>query len=226
MKNNILNLPDWTDPCSSCPFAQMKALQRNSQLLESEMPKLKATSVEDYNKALEKSPKQVKNLTKHFVKMLKKKEVFANPDTATLVGCFMLDTLSGSTRKSRQYAEVKTELSEILFTAKGKRIIDGTVPPEKAPGFSTTTLYTLLGFLFAYGIIEDKYGTRTAIIDCLEPVAKSRGRIILDKKRHAFSRLAYREIGGKIVVKESGYYFTRRMVEMIKAYCEIYAANK
>ena len=226
MKNNILNLPDWTDPCSSCPFAQMKALQRNSQLLESDMPKIKVTSVEDYNKALRYSTKQVRKLTRHFVKMLKKKEVFKNPDTATIVGCFLLDTLSGSTRKSKQYAEIKTELSEILFTAKERRILDGTVPSEKEPSFSTTTLYTLLGFLFAYGIIENERGTRTAIIECIEPVVKSRGHAIVDKKLHAFSRLAYREIGGKIVVKESGYYFTRRMVKMIKAYCEIYAANK
>ena len=226
MKNNILNLPDWTDPCSSCPFAQMKALQRNSQLLESDMPKIKVTSVEDYNKALRYSTKQVRKLTRHFVKMLKKKEVFKNPDTATIVGCFLLDTLSGSTRTPKQYAEIKTELSEILFTAQGKRVLDGTVPPEKDPIFSTTTLYILLGFLFAYGIIDNERGIRMAIVECLEPVVRSRGRATVDKKLHAFSRLAYREIGGKIVVKEKGYYFTDRMVEMIKAYCQLYAADK
>ena len=217
---------DLNNPCSGCPFRQMKDAKRTSQLLESDLPKISRTSVADFSKALRYSPKQVRLLTKHFVKKLQKKEVIKNPETANIVGCFMLDTLSGRTHTPEQYAETKKELSEILFTAQGKRVLDGTVPPEKAPSFSTTTLYTLLGFLFAYGIIEDKYGTRTAIIECIEPVAKTRGRAILDKKRHAFSRLAYREIGGKIVVKEKGYYFTDRMVEMIKAYCQLYAADK
>ena len=226
MKNNALNFQDWSGPCSSCPYKQMNDAKRNSQLLESDMPKLSRTSVADFNKALRYSTKQVRKLTRHLVKTLQKKEVFKNPDTATIVGCFLLDTLSGRTRTPKQYAEIQTELSAILFSPKGKRILDGTVPPEKAPIFSTTTLYTLLGFLFAYGIIDDIRGTRTAIIECIEPVAKTRGHAILDKKLHAFSRLANREIGGKIVVKEQGYYFTRRMVEMIKAYCQLYIADK
>lgn len=226
MDPEIVNCQDWFDPCEGCPHGEMKEMKRNSQLLESNTPKLRRTSVADFDKALRYSPKQVRRLTRHLVKTLKKKEVFKNPDTATIVGCFMLDTLSGRTHTPKQYAETKTELSKILFTAKGKRILDGTIPPEKEPSFSTTTLYTLLGFLFAYGIIDDKRGTRTAIVECLEPVVKSREPGILDKKRHAFWRLIYREIGGNMVVKERGYYFTDRMVEMIKAYCLLYASCK
>ena len=216
---------DLRDPCSGCPFRQYQELQRNSQLLEDDKSKLSRTYPADLDKALAQSPMQVKKLTKHIVKTLKE-DVFTNPDTATIVGCFLLDTLSGNTRTPKQYAEIKKEIATILFTENDRRRLDGIVPPDDVPSFSTTTLYILLGFLLAYGIIPDKRGLRIKIIKSLEPVAKNYSKSVLDNKRHAFSRLANREIGGKIVVKEQGYYFTRRMVEMIKAYCQLYIADK
>lgn len=126
-----------------------------------------------------------------------------------------------------------TEVSKLLFGSNQARLVDYGNGKDKF--LNSTTLLNILGFMFAYGIMDNRHGAKVAVLRLLFPnltISPNDAKAEFKQNciaahRTEINRICSTDKDGKIDLEAEGkYFFTTAMHEALKFYCRLYQPGK
>ncbi len=218
---------------SDCKYAEIKAiLQRFNNTVATKVPDhlkpLSAKAVEQY-KAYHSGSPEVRLAT-----MLSAIATNLGLGSAEVVEAFLIHLLRAPAKDMPPtIKQGSTEVSNLLFGSNRARLVDYGNGKDKF--LNSTTLLNILGFMFAYGIMDNRHGAKVDVIRLMFPnltISPNDAKAEFKQNciaahRTEINRICSTDKDGKIDLEAEGkYFFTTAMHEALKFYCRLYQPGK